>query len=334
MTKEIQQHETSTSLVIAPPAELDAGSDMVLKVRVLCAAGCTLDGQLVRIIDQDGALVKEIEIASSDAPSPDETTPVENAPAAVVNETAEFVVKSPTKPGEHTWAALFPAQEKEGLAHQESSAPFSFIVKPHKTSMTVWDVPSPVVLGGKFKIKAGVLCSVGCKLTSKKIQIFDARGSNVGTASLSQEPWSNAGPMYWAEVELEAPAEQQVYDWTAKFSRPAPEMASPEDLEHEESAYPFAFATTRAPDHVVRLEVIDKEQRTPVPNADVALFPEGGFPYRTRTDALGTASLNVSKGHYEIYVALMDYENYKTTAEVDSDVTIQAEFVYHPDLGG
>lgn len=348
MTEKIQTHETTTFLVMAPPAELDAGSEMVLKVRVSCASGCKLDGKAVRIIDRDGALVKELELASPEEPHPDETLAVKAAPqefasdvttpaedtTKVVNETDEFVVKSPLKPGEYAWTALFPAQENKDVLHQESSASFSFVVKPHKTSMTVWDVPSPIVLGSKFKLKAGVLCSVGCKLTGKKVEIYDADGANVGAAALSQEPWSNAGPMYWAEVELQAPATHGVYDWNAKFSRPAPEVASPEDLEHEESSFRFAFATARAPDHAVKLQVIDKEQKTPVANADVALFPEGGFPYRTRTDGSGMATLSVSKGHYEISVALMDYKNFKTTAQVDDDVTVQAEIVYEPDLGG
>lgn len=349
MTEKIQKHETTTSLVMAPSGELDAGSDIALKVRVSCACGCKLDGQSVRIIDQYGTLNQTIEIASPQAPPSGDTwaaqppvekftsngtMPNEDPTSAVINETDEYVVKSPINPGEYTWIALFPSQEKEGVLHDASSASFSFVVKPHRTSMTVWDVPSPIVQSGKFKLKAGVLCSVGCKLTGKKIEIYDADGVNVGTASLSREPWSSSGPMYWAEIELQAPATHGVHDWHAKFSRADQEPASPEDLEHEESAYPFAFATARTPDHAVKLEVIDKKQRTPVANADVALFPEGGFPYRTRTDASGMAAVNVSGGQYEISVAMMDYKNYKTTAQVHGDIAIRAEIVYDPDLGG
>lgn len=335
MTGETQLHETTTSLVIVPPAELDAGSEFALKVRVSCAVGCDLARQFVRIIDQNGALVKEIELPSSEETSPSaKNIPDKDPSEALVADTDEFAVKAPLKPGEYAWTALFPAQERDGVRHNESSALFSFLVKPHPTSMTIWDIPSPVVLGARFKIKAGVLCSVGCKLTGEKIEVFDEQGANVGTGLLSEEPWSYRGPLYWAEVELQAPTAKGVYEWNVRFSRSDRELAPREALEHLESAYPFAFAAASAPDHVVKLEVIDKQERTPVANADVALFQKNGFPYRTRTDAAGMATWNVPKGHYSVLVALMDYKDFKTTAEVDSDLTLKAEIVYDPDLGG
>jgi hypothetical protein len=95
------------------------------------------------------------------------------------NETDEFIVKALIKPGEYTWTAVFSAQEKEGILHEESLASFSFIVRPHATSMTVWDVPSPIAFNTRFKIKIGVLCSAECKLTGNKVEIYDHQETNL-----------------------------------------------------------------------------------------------------------------------------------------------------------
>ena len=225
MAEEVKAHETSTSMVKAALAELDAGTDIALKVRVLCSSACDLRGKIVKIIAQDAVVAKEIELTDFDG---------------TVNETDEFVVKAPTRPGEYTWTAMFPAQEKEGvLQHEESSTPFSFTVKPHETSIAVWDVPSPIVFNTKFKLKVGVKCSADCKLTDNKIEIYDHEGAKVATGTLGGVPWSGTDALYWAEGELKAPSTDGYYRWTAKFPEP--------DLEpHEGASYTFRIQNCKA----------------------------------------------------------------------------------------
>ena len=87
VTREVQAHETRASMVKAALAEVYAGSDIALKVKVSCPSNCNLQGGKVRIAADAAAVVKEIELVSFDG---------------AANETAEFVVKAPTKPGEYT----------------------------------------------------------------------------------------------------------------------------------------------------------------------------------------------------------------------------------------
>lgn len=304
MTEESQAHETSTSMVQASPDELDAGVHIALKVKVSCPSACDLRGKIVKIIDQD-AVVQEINLTEF---------------YGTVNETARLIVKAPTKPGEYTWTAVFPAQEKEGVLHQESSAPFSFIVKPHHaTSMAVWDVPSPIAVGDRFRMKVGVKCSADCNLTDKQIEIYDHEGSKVATEKLGHVPWPDTGTLYWVEVELESPGTEGYYRWTVKF--PEPDL----ELPHEEASYQFAFTTARPPEHVVTVEVIDKDTKTPIKNADVLLHP-----YRGYTDEGGVAKLEVPKGEYEIWVSKYKYKTFQTTVKVASDVAVKAELLVVP----
>jgi len=306
VTGEVKAHETSTSMVKAAPAELDAGTDIALKVKVSCPSACDLRGRMVKIIAQD-AVVKEIELVTFDGTG---------------NETDEFAVKAPIKPGGYTWTAVFPAQEKEGILHEESSTPFSFIVKPHATSIAVWDVQSPIAFNDQFKIKVGVKCSAGCKLTDKRIEIYDQEGGKVATGTLGDVPWPATSALYWAEVELKAPSVEGYYTWEVKF--PKPDL----ELPHEEASCTFAFGTARQPEHVVTVEVIDKNTKTPIKNAHVLLHPHSGYPYRGYTDEGGVAKLEVPKGEYELYASKgNDYETFQTTVEVASDVTIKAELL-------
>jgi predicted class III extradiol MEMO1 family dioxygenase len=97
------------------------------------------------------------------------------------------------------------------------------------------------------------------------------------------------------------------------------------ELPHEGASYTFAFVTARQPEHVVTVEVIDKDVKTPIKNARILLHPHKGYVYRNRTDERGVARVNVPKGEYRLYVLKDDYKDFQTTAEVASDVTIKAE---------
>lgn len=303
MTEEVKAHETSTSMIGASSARFDAGADMALKVRVLCPSACDLRGNTVTIMAQDAA-VKQIELGFFDG---------------TANQTDVVVVKAPTMPGEYTWTAVFPAQEKEGVLHEESSAPFSFTVKPHATSMAIWDVPSPVAIGARFRIKVGVKCSAECSLEAKKIEVYNAEGKKVATGTLSSVPWSGTNALYWAEVELEAPSTEGRYTWTVRF--PKPDLGLP----HEECAGTFAFATAKPPEHVVTVEVIDKDKRTPIKGAQVVLHP-----YRGCTDDAGVTRLRVPKGEYTVRVFTDNYVDFQTSIEVTANAALKAELRFLP----
>ena len=304
MTEESQGHETSTSMVQAPGDELDAGVYIAFKVKVSCPSTCDLRGKIVKITAQDAA-VQETFLTEF---------------YGTVNETDRLIVKAPTEPGEYTWTAVFPAQEKEGVLHQESSAPFSFIVKPHHaTSMAVWDVPSAIAVGDRFRMKVGVRCSADCRLTDKQVEIYDHEGGKVATEKLGDVPWPDTGTLYWAEVELKSPDTEGYYKWEARF--PEPDL----ELPHEEASHTFGFRTGKPPEHVVTVEVLDKDTKTPIKNADVLLHP-----YRGYTDEGGVAKIGVPEGDYKLYVSKNEYKTFQTTVKAASDVAVKAELLVAP----
>ena len=121
-TENDMTRKISACSVEVSPSEVDAGADMTLKGKVSCSPAGDLRGKTLLIEDQDGALAESIELTEFDGET---------------NETSEFVVKAPVRPGAYTWLAMCPAHAEAGISHEETSAPFLFTVKPHSTRVVV-----------------------------------------------------------------------------------------------------------------------------------------------------------------------------------------------------
>ncbi|MEW6670908.1 MAG: hypothetical protein AB1427_04345 [Thermodesulfobacteriota bacterium] len=310
--EKMQPQPTRMEIVQPAFAGVDAGADISFKIRVVGAPVCDLRGARVRIVAPDRAVLKEMELTLFDG---------------TASETAGFALKAPIRPGAYSWTVLFPAQEKEGVLHQECSAPVAFVVRPHGTGIAVWDIPSPVAFGAEFKIKAGVKCAAECNLSGSPIEIYNHEGVCVASGELGSVPWPDSNALYWAEVGLKAPVAEGVYNWTVKFSEPGLEPA------HEKAADTFAFATARPPEHLVTVKVVDKTTLKPLEQAIVTLRANGS-PYINRTDDSGVASLHVPGDEYTLYVLNEDYKDFQATARIAGDVAIEAGLVFAPDLGG
>jgi len=102
--EEPRTHLTSVALSRPPDAEVDAGTDIVLKIKVSCPHGCDLRGRVINVMAPDGAVVAGSGLAAF----------ADNA-----NETAEFAFTAPEEVGEYSWTLVFPKHEAEGLVHEE-----------------------------------------------------------------------------------------------------------------------------------------------------------------------------------------------------------------------
>jgi len=193
-------------------------------------------------------------------------------------------------------------------------------VVPHVTSMVVWDVPSPIVLNTKFKIKVGVKCAEECNLTRSVVEIYDHTQALVATGTLGGKSLLAINTLYWTEMELQAPDAEEQYNWTARFLRPELEVP------HTEASHEFTFGTVQPPEHVVTVRVTDKEKKTPINHAQVILHPFTGF-----TDASGIARVGVATGEYKLWIPkIAKYDTWRMTVKVENDIAVQAELVLAP----
>jgi len=306
---EVEAHHTNTEMAQSPPPQVDAGTDVRLKVKVSCRSGCDLSGRTVEVIAQDATRAKVVAL----------TVFKEG-----FNETDSFVVKAPIHLGECRWSVVFPAQEVGRVLHEGSCTPVLVTAKPHKTSMAVWDLPSPVTMNSRFKIKIGVKCSAACNLMGQKIRIYGQRGKRVGTALLGGVPWPGTSALYWAEVELQAPGTEKHHTWAVRL--PAPHL----ELPHEDASHNFHFTTARPPEHVVTVEVVAQDTQAALDNAHVVLRAQSGPAYRGHTGEDGVAKFAVPEGEYDLYATQGDeYPTFQTTLQITDDATLRAEIPFH-----
>ena len=308
MPGEIQTHKTDPSVVVSSPAEFEVGADVALKVKVTCESGCDLKDEVVRVLAQDGTVVKEVKLTTHEG---------------TVSQTDEFMVKMPPKVGANMWKVVFPASEKAGVKHKEGSAPLAFIVKPHATSLAVLDAPDPVAIGADFKIKVGVKCSHGCKLSGRDIEVYDVRGEKVASGRVGDIQSAKPASLWVAEVTAKGPVSEGRYRWTVRFLK--------SDLEppHEGTFRTFDFGVGGATECLVTVEVTDNETKAPVPAATVLLRPTlyRGYAYSSTTNDGGVARLSVDKEEYQLYVAGGGKEYFRPIVNVEGNMTFKVEII-------
>jgi len=181
----------------------------------------------------------------------------------------------------------------------------------HATSIAVWDLTSPVVVGHRPTLKVGVSCASGCRLSGSAVDVCDDRGDRVAAGRLGSAPWPATAALYWVELDLAAPEREG--DLSLSIH------ATP-TLPHADATSVVTVVVSRPPDHRVTLRVIDKTSGAPLPRVDVRL---GRF--RAATDEGGIAHVDVPGGPYDIGTWKNGYEMASTTVVVAADTTIDLE---------
>jgi hypothetical protein len=188
----------------------------------------------------------------------------------------------------------------------------------HTTRVVVWDVPTAVECGARFRVKVGVKCAAECGAWPRRVEIRDEHGEAVGSGIVGDEPSPGTSAVYVAEVELRAPRADGLYAWEAG-------VADLFDIEtgnatHTAASARFQVRAVRAPECLLKVIAVDARSRLPIPGAKVVVHP-----YHALTNEDGVAELRVPKGAYRLFVSGRDRFPFRSDGEIDADVTIQAE---------
>jgi hypothetical protein len=296
----------TTCVVHVASEAVDAGADLILVGAVSCSPPCDLRGHTLRVRDQAGVDIAGLALTTFDG---------------TANETAETSIRGPLAAGDYAWVAVCPAVVKGDTSYPEASASIGFTVTPHTMSIVVWDVPSAVVAGERFRVKVGVKCSSECNLSNVAVDIHDHGGNHVGTVAV-RDKWPGTTGLYVGEAELQAAVvDAGLYKWCARH--PAMTLAtgpSGEKISHAEALAPFGVRFVDRPEYVVKVEAIDEATRQPLGGAHVVMHP-----YRAVTDERGVAELRVAKGAYRLFVSQSRYATYGVPVDVTGDMTATAE---------
>jgi hypothetical protein len=298
MTADLRPHATTIELIGPVPPEVAVGADFVLEVKVSCAAGCELDGMPLEVTAADGTVVA----------------------SELAHETADIALSAPRRTGEASWNLVCGPHESAGILHDETIVPVRIEVIPHATSLAVWAVPSPVVMGETFAIKVGAKSSAGIALTGTTVEVCDEAGIVVARGRLGEAPLPGTSALYWSEIALLAPFGEGVRAWSARFA--------PADLElpHERASSSFSIAIVRPPEHRLTVKVMEKDTAVPIANAQLRL---GAF--RAATDQAGLAEVDLPGGVYDLSVWKVGYEAPARTVDLNADASVEVEVVALPE---
>lgn len=287
------------------PPDVEAGSELSLGVRVTCPFGCDLGGESIRVLAVDGSVLTAELVRHEEG----------------LNEADILTLRAPIEVGEHTWTVLLPAHEVDGVVHEEDSLRVSTTVRPHKTSVAVWDLPTPVVIGERFSAKIGIRCSVECRLTGELFEVRNEAGTRVGEGSLGDGPWPGTQALYWAEVLLEAPPREGTFTWSV--GPVAPESGS----SHRRASAVISFCTVGPPQHTVAVAVVRDDTGEPIDKVEVRI----GI-YRASTDERGIARFDLPSGEFDLVAWKPGFATDPRTVEVigDMEVRIEARYVPQP----
>ncbi len=291
-------HRIALSLPEPIPPEVAAGARLALRIHATCPHGCDLGGLPVDVA-ADGEVLAAGELVSG-----------ADSPAAAV----ELDVPAPAQVGEHAWSVGFPRHASGGAVHESSSLTLRFRTVPHAGSLAVWDVPSPTPATGPVHVKVGVRCAAGCALAGRRVEVRDEAGASVGGGTLGETPWPGTSALYWASVELPAPAAEGVHSRTAVLV--GPDAGPP----HEAAPATFTFRAGKAPAHRATVRVIDEGTRAPVAGVEVRIGR-----YMASTDEHGVAQVALPPGAFEVAIRKNGFRAEPVRVAVDGDVAVEIE---------
>lgn len=261
------------SIVPLAPAEVPVGAEIRFHVEARSAAGDDLRGAIVELVAADAVVARHTLMTLSDGH----------------NETDAFAVKAPEQPGAVSRIVRLPAQEIDGTAYAACALPIAFTAAPLRTSLAVWDVPSPVTCGTRFRIKVGAKSAGGCALAGARLEALDEAGAAIGQGVLGNAPLGGTEALYWTEIELDAPPAAGTYAWSVAF---APGVHV---LPHVGASTRLGFAAVLPPEHRLTVKVRDENDATPLAGVEIALGP-----HRATTDTAGSAVLEAPRGSYQL----------------------------------
>jgi hypothetical protein len=182
----------------------------------------------------------------------------------------------------------------------------------HETSVAIWDLTSPVIVGRRAVFKVGVACRSACNLTGAAVDVYNEAGTRAGGGTLGPSPWPGTAALYWTELEIDAPNAEGDQAWSIRATTAEPT--------HREATAVVRFAACAPPEHAVTVRVFEKSSGAPIAAVDLRL---GRF--RAATNTAGVASVELPAGTYEVGTWKNGYELTSKTVVVAADTTIDLE---------
>jgi hypothetical protein len=291
-------HVATLELLEGPPPAIDAGAEVRLVVRAACVHGCDLGAAPLVIEGDDADTVGR---------------PTCRAEHAGICD-AQIVLRAPAALGSASWTVRLAGHEPAGFPHECAPLRVETDVVPHRTSIAVWQVPSPLK-GSAFSVRVGVECSARCRLGGHAARVLTDSGEWLGEGILAGDALPESDGLYEAEVSLVAPDQAGVFFRRVRFD------GRGLGLPHEPAEATFSFRSLEPPECTVTVRVVPDGSTDRLDGIEVRLGP-----YRTETDERGVARIEVSKGRHELTAWRIDLDPASIPIDVtgDTELTLAA----------
>jgi hypothetical protein len=211
-------------------------------------------------------------------------------------------------------------QSTENLPNATGKANYSTSrAEPHRVSLAVWDVPTPVSEGGSVRIKVGAKCEHGCTLAGSVIEVRNTDGNDIFTGVLGDSPAPMTSALYWAQVVLRVHKEHGRQDWLACF---AGNNTSPP---HAKADSKFTVLVIEPAHCRLTVSVSDAETKASLANAYVRVGDSTLF-----TDKSGSALVSIPSGSHELVVWKRDHKMSRSELKVTKDEDVRIELTPAP----
>lgn len=186
----------------------------------------------------------------------------------------------------------------------------------NRTSIAVWGISSPVLMGDRFRITVGAKSSGKYNLRGARVAIYDQAGTEVIRGVLGVTSWPGTSGVYWAELDVTAPLEDGVVSWSVRLVEKK-RAGTPRD-----AFCSFDVVIVRPPEHFVTVIVREKATSAPIKDAGVRVGV-----YRADTDESGRARVGTAKGLSEVRVWKAGYKISPRIVDVFGDSTVEIDAV-------
>jgi hypothetical protein len=191
---------------------------------------------------------------------------------------------------------------------------------PHTISLAAWDLPLPLVRGRRSTIKVGARCAIGCALAGQEVEVLNEKGATVARGRVGDAPWPGTTALYWAEMDLMAPAIDGAFSWTVRLA------AEERERPHRGASSTVSVLAVGPSEHVVTVGVIDRETQAPVEHVEVRLGVYSGA-----TGGDGLVKLALPMGTYDLNTWKIGHEALSQVVDVAEDLTVQVELLVSPE---
>jgi len=286
------------------PLEASAGDGVTVTARASCEDGRDRSGMAITVTAPDGETAMHAFAVHADG----------------VSETGAVTLAAPPRLGVHVFRFALSPHEIAGTHYAQAVLDVPVRVTPQATSLAVWDVPSPVVAGTHFVIKAGAKSTASVTLAGGAIEVCTETGDIAGRGVLSDAPLQDTEALYWTDIQLKAPRTEGMVTWSARFE------ASELNLPHDGATTSFSVAVVRPPEHVLSVRVIEQATAAPIPDVELRLGA-----YRGTTGASGLAEIALPKGRYELRLWKVGFEAPPRPVEIGADAFVEIEALVVPE---